>query len=271
MDIYPDKADRLLFETRSSLNLIRVWEKLNGFRYLTLDGVQHGGHIPGQPGRLILPYFKGAAAALIFLDKPKDYLFMGLGMAALPSFFRAIQPDAEIDIAEIDPSVTHTAKEWFGFREDAQTKVHHGDGREFVKATKKKYDAVFLDAYQELGIPSHMMTLEFMREVRAVLKPGGVAVSNLWGSAVNTNFGPSVKTLMAAFEHLYQFKSYTYNFIFVCDTRPDEIPAHELLKRAKKADERYDTGFSLLQMVRRNYSKVEEGEYGGEIIGDFSV
>jgi hypothetical protein len=65
MDIYPDKADRLLFETRSALNFIRVWEKLNGFRYLTLDGVQHGGHIPGQPGRLILPYFKGAAAALI--------------------------------------------------------------------------------------------------------------------------------------------------------------------------------------------------------------
>lgn len=264
MDIYPDKSDRLLFETRSSLNLIRVWEKLNGFRYLTLDGVQHGGHIPGQTGRLILPYFKGAAAALIFLDKPRDYLFMGLGMAALPSFFRAIQPEAEIDIAEIDPSVTQTAKDWFGFREDALTRVHHGDGREFVKTTKKKYDAVFLDAYQELGIPSHMMTLEFMQEVRAVLKPGGVAVSNLWGSAVNTNFGPSVKTLMAAFEHLYQFRSYTYNFIFICDTKPDEIPAHGLLKKAKKADERYDTGFSLLQMVRRNYSKVEEGEYEGE-------
>src|SRR3990172_4276050 len=169
MDIYPSKTDRLIFETRSELNEIRVFDKLNGLRYLILNGVQHGGHIPGQPWRLVLPYFKAAAAALAFLDKPGDYLFVGLGMGAMPSFFQAIQPDAGLDVVEIDPAVAKTAKEWFGLWADERLRVHTGDGREFIRKAQKRYDAGFLDAYRDMGVPDHMTTLEFMQEVRAAL------------------------------------------------------------------------------------------------------
>ena len=260
MDIYPGKEDKLLFEGKSCLNEIKVFDKQNGFRYLILNGVQHGGHIPGQPERLILPYFRSATAALAFLDGPKDYLFIGLGMGAMPSFLRTVQHDASIDVVEIDPDVTQAARDWFGLREDALLRVSHGDGREFVRGTRNRYDAVFLDAYQDVSVPKHLTTLEFMREVRGILKPGGVAVSNLWGSVVNPLFDSCVKTLQEAFNELYQFKSYTYNYIYIADTKDDEIPAHELLRRAKKVSEKIDLGFSLVEMVRRNYKKVERGE-----------
>jgi spermidine synthase len=269
MDIYPSKTDVLVFETRSRLQEIKVFDKLNGLRYLILNGVQHGGHIPGQPGRLVLPYFKSSVAALAFLDRPRSYLFVGLGMGAVPSYMWTVQQDADIDVIEIDPEVTDTAVNWFGLRPTDNLRVTNGDGREFINTTDKKYDAVFLDAYKDLSVPNHLTTVEFMREVRGVLKPGGVAVSNLWGSVVNPLFDRCVRTLQEAFTELYQFKSYTYNYIFVCDTKENEIPPHELLRRAKKTDDKYNLGFSLVQMVRKNYSHLEKDAFGrAEVITD---
>lgn len=79
MDIYPGKTDKLLFEDRSPIQELKVLEKLSGYRYLLLNGVQHGGNIPGQPGRLVLPYFKLATAALAFTERHRDFLMVGLG------------------------------------------------------------------------------------------------------------------------------------------------------------------------------------------------
>ena len=261
MDIYPGKEDRLLYEGRSGIQEIKVSEKLNGFRYLLLNGVQHGGHIPGQPHRLVLPYFKSAMAVLAFLDVPRDFLFVGLGMGALPVFFRATLPEAELDVIEIDPDVVKTAKDWFGLYEDDKLRVHTGDGREFVRGAKKKYDAIFLDAYQDVSVPSHLTTVEFMREVRGALKPGGAAVSNLWGSVVNPIFDPCVRTLQEVFPQLYQFRSYTYNYIFIASTVEEELPAHELMARAKQIDYKTGLGFSLLDMIRKNYKHIESDDF----------
>jgi spermidine synthase len=261
MDIYPGKEDTLLHQTRSALQEIKVFDKQNGLRYLILNGVQHGGHLPGQPAKLVLPYFRLAFAAMAFLEAPKRYLFIGLGMGAMPTFLHAVQPDAEIDVVEIDPGVVDVAREWFGFVEDGRLRVTVGDGREYVKNTSVKYDAVFLDAYADLGVPSHLTTLEFMQEVRAVIAPGGVAVSNLWGSVVNPQFSACVRTLQDAFTHLYQFRSYTYNFIFIADTKEKRIEPGELLTRAKKAGAGMELGFDLVGMVRRQYQINMDKEY----------
>jgi spermidine synthase len=261
MDIYPSKTDVLVFETRSPMQEIRVFDKRNGLRYLTLNGVQHGGHIPNQHGRLILPYFKSSLAALAFLDRPRNYLFVGLGMGAVPSYLWTVQPDADIDVIEIDPEVIRTAVDWFGLKTTDNLRVACGDGREFIKTTGRRYDAVFLDAYKDLGVPGHLTTVEFMREVRAVLRPGGVAVSNLWGPVVNPLFDSQVRTLQEAFTELYQFKSYTYNYIFVCDTKDKEIPAHELLARAKKAQLGTGSDSGLVELIRRQYRRVEKDDY----------
>jgi len=261
MDIYPGKEDQLLHQTRSAFQEIKVFEKLNGLRYLILNGVQHGGHLPGEPARLVLPYFKLAFVSLAFIDAPKHFLFIGLGMGAMPTFLRAVHPDAEIDVVEIDPGVVEVAKGWFGFTEDERLKLTVGDGREFVRDAAVKYDAVFLDAYADLGVPSHLTTLEFMQEVRGIIAPGGVAVSNLWGSVVNPQFSACVSTLQEAFTHLYQFRSYTYNFIFVADTKEERIEPGELLVRAKKVTTGRDSGLDLVGMVRRQYQINLDKEY----------
>jgi len=268
MDIYPGKADKLLAETKSPLHDIRVWEKLNGFRYLTLNGVQQGGNLPGRPEKLVLPYFRCSTAALAFLDAPRDYLFIGLGMGAVPMYFNTIQPDSYVDAVEIDPMVVDAAKYWFGLVEDERLKVTAGDGREFVRTTGRKYDAVFLDAYRDLSVPSHLTTVEFLEEVKGILKPGGVVVSNLWGSVVNPLFNSCVRGLQVTFPEVYQFRSYTYNFIFVADTKEGEIMPGDLLSRAKGAMSRMTLGFDLVELIRRQYTCATSHDFPAEPLHD---
>ncbi|MBI5190692.1 MAG: fused MFS/spermidine synthase [Nitrospirae bacterium] len=268
MDIYPGKEDKLVYEADTAIQHLKVFDKMNGFRYLTLNGVQHGGNLPGRPERLVLPYFRSAMAALVFLDKPKDYLFIGLGMGAMPAFLKLVQPDAEIDVVEIDPDVVGVAEVWFGLTQGNGLKVTVGDGRKFVVETEKRYDAVFLDAYQDLGVPTHLTTVEFMREVRGILKPGGVAVSNLWGSVVNPIFDNCVSTLLEVFPQLYQFKSYTYNYIFIADTSDRVLMPGELLTRAKKATAKMPLGFDLVELVRKNYTRLDKDSAGAMLLRD---
>ena len=83
------------------------------------------------------------------------------------------------------------------------------------------------------------------------LKPGGVAVSNLWGSAVNPRFDSCISIIAEAFPHLYRFKSYTHNYIIVGDTKEEEIQPHELLVRAKKTMQKINFGFDLVELIRR--------------------
>lgn len=261
MDIYPGKTDKLLFEDRSPIQELKVLDKLSGYRYLLLNGVQHGGNIPGQPGRLVLPYFKLATASLAFTERHRDFLMVGLGIGALPSFFRYILPDAKIDVAEYDPYVTKAAEEYFGFLRDSNLRVFFGDGREFVNSTAKKYDAIFLDAYRNVSVPSHMTTLEFILEVKEKLQPGGAVVWNLWGSVVNPLFEPCVRTLLDAFPNVYQFKSYTYNYIFIAHNQEAGLQPHEVLIRAKAVDKKFSLGFSLTDIVRKGFSKVELSDF----------
>ncbi len=57
------------------------------------------------------------------------------------------------------------------------------DGRIFVKrvaAQKPDYDLVLLDAFEADYIPEHMLTREFLEEVKSTMAPGGVIVRNAW-------------------------------------------------------------------------------------------
>lgn len=41
-----------------------------------------------------------------------------------------------------------------------------------------RYDLILMDAFEKDYIPEHMLTREFLSEVRSILQPGGVVASN---------------------------------------------------------------------------------------------
>jgi spermidine synthase len=79
-------------------------------------------------------------------------------------------------------------------------RVTISDGRVFVKraaAQKPNYDLVLLDAFDADYIPEHMLTREFLQEVKSAMAPGGVIVANTFSDSA-----------------LYDYESVTYRDVF---------------------------------------------------------
>lgn len=138
-----------------------------------------------QRERLVLPYTQALFAAFYAVPKPRRVLVVGLGGGVVPRAIRKVFPDVEIDSVELDPAVAKVAGSYFGFSGDARSRVHVDDGRLFVRKQVRagaKFDLVMLDAFEKASIPEHMLTREFLSEVKALLSPGGVVAANTFAS-----------------------------------------------------------------------------------------
>jgi len=137
---------------------------------------------------------------LYLQPEPDKILIIGLGGGTLPSTLSRIFPKAKIDTIEIDPAVVRVAQKYFNFRTTSTNNVSEEDGRVFVKRaiTKgMKYDLIMLDAFDHDYIPEHLLTQEFLKEVKKVMTPGGVLTANTWSSS-----------------RLYDHESATYESVF---------------------------------------------------------
>ena len=139
-----------------------------------------------HPQRLVFGYTRMMLGALLMGPPPQRILVVGLGGGTLPATLARLLPDADIDAVEIDPAVVRVAADWFGFQPGPRLHVATEDGRTFVRRMGREgrhYDLVMLDAYDQQYIPEHMLTLEFLQEVRALLAPGGVVAANTFSAS----------------------------------------------------------------------------------------
>ena len=83
---------------------------------------------------------------------------------------------------EIDPVVVDVAYRYFELPRAPRLRVHVGDGRRFLAANPKRWDAIVIDAFFADAIPFHLVTREFLDLARGRLNPGGVIVTNAIGA-----------------------------------------------------------------------------------------
>ncbi|MEC8820472.1 MAG: fused MFS/spermidine synthase, partial [Pseudomonadota bacterium] len=153
-----------------------------------------------RPQEVVFPYTKMIFAALLLQDNPTSILIVGLGGGTLPKTLSQLFPSAVIDVVEIDAAVYRVAQQFFKFKETDQVKVSIADARVYVKRAqirKNSYDIIILDAFTGEYIPEHLMTKEFLEEVRSLLTSTGVVVANTFSSS-----------------KLYNYESVTYRSVF---------------------------------------------------------
>jgi spermidine synthase len=105
-----------------------------------------------------------------------DMLLIGLGGGSILKSFYADNWD--IEVVEIDPSVTEMAVKYFGV-EPGHGTFYHMDGREFLKNSSKKYDLIIMDAFGSSSVPFHLTTIEFFTIVKRNLTQRGFLAINL--------------------------------------------------------------------------------------------
>jgi len=153
-----------------------------------------------EPDKLVFQYTRMELSGLYLNPNPKRILIIGEGGSTIPTALQEMLPDAQIDLVELDEAVDSVARAYFDFKPGPKTRVFISDGRIFVKrivAQKPNYDLVLLDAFEADYIPEHMLTREFLQEVKAIMAPNGVIVANTFSNSA-----------------LYDHESVTYRDVF---------------------------------------------------------
>lgn len=181
-----------------------------------------------DPHRFALNYTRMMMGGTLFMgDAPKRVLIIGLGGGSIPTALREVLPDAQIDVVEIDPAVTRVARKYFGFQDGPKLKVFEVDGRVYVKRVLRegvKYDAILLDAFDHEYIPEHLLTREFLAEVKSLLTPAGVLVGNTFSSS--QLYAHESTTYAAVFGKFFNLKA--ANRVIVA--RPAGLPTEAQLR-----------------------------------------
>ena len=141
-----------------------------------------------NPQRLLFDYVRMTFAGLLIQPEPERTLMIGLGGGTISRVLADVYRGMQIDLVEVDPAVVKVARDYFGFHATDNTPVHVMDGRVFVRRAAlrgEKYDLVILDAFDGDYIPEHLMTVEFLTDIRALLSENGVVIANTFtGSAL---------------------------------------------------------------------------------------
>ncbi len=133
-------------------------------------------------------------------DENFKSLTIGGGGYTFPRYMEVVYPKAQIDVVEIDPEVTNIVYKHLGLSANTRINSYNTDGRWFVMNCKEKYDLIFTDAYNDLSIPYHLTTKEFVAQLKSILNPDGLIMSNIIDNFQVGAFLPSyIRTLREVF------------------------------------------------------------------------
>ncbi|MFU8816806.1 MAG: spermidine synthase [Pseudomonadales bacterium] len=183
-----------------------------------------------RPREMVFAYTRMMMASLLLNPEPQRILVLGLGGGTLPLALDEILPDSYIDAVEIDPAVVRVAREFFAFAPSERVRVAAQDGRVFVKRALQqgeRYDLIMLDAFTGEYIPEHMMTEEFLREVKQLLSEDGVLAANTF--SVSDLYDHESVTYQAVFGTFFNMNP-TSGGNRVVLARRGELPPRELLE-----------------------------------------
>jgi spermidine synthase len=199
----------LTYEGESVYNYLQVRELPDRTILSTnvLFGVQS---VKMKAGGLTGMYYDTALAAPLMAgvqDKDRfDLLILGMGSGTYASqcreFFGGGRTLA-VEGVEIDEQITALARTYFALPEDVRVTTY--DGRAYLQSSDRRYDAILVDAYQDITIPFQMSTAEFFTLVREHLRPDGVmAVNmNLHADGEGSINQALADTIASVFPHVY--------------------------------------------------------------------
>jgi spermidine synthase len=253
---------RVIWERDTAYQYARVVEDPDGERRLELNEGQavHSVYRPGQwlTGNywdefLVLPLAARPAP-------PRSVAILGNAAGTTARAYAHFFPATRVDGVEIDGELTRVGRELFGLG-GPNVHLHTADARPFLRGTKRRFDAIFVDAYHQPYIPFYLATREFFQLVRDRLRPGGSVVVNVGHPAGDQHLEQVLSsTMRAVFRTVVRDPSEDVNSILLAT---DATASPAALRAATPA-----LAPELQTVARTTASRLAPGLRGGRVYTD---
>jgi MFS family permease len=173
-------------------------------RVLWLNSARHSYVDLADPRYLEFAYAQWITAAVsgVSGSAPQDVLHLGGGGFTLPTYYAALGTRDQV-VLELDRGLVDLSRKRLALRTRPSLRVQVGDGRALLaRQPPASRDLLIGDAFGHLVVPWHLATVELTRDVRRVLRPGGVYALNLIDGPARRFARAEVATVAAVFDHV---------------------------------------------------------------------
>ncbi len=176
----------------SSIKVMNWTDPKSGraIKSMVLGGVVHASVFTdtAQAEELVHPYTRSYRLASDLAPLPGRVLMLGGAAYTVPRDILKREPQALVEVAEIDPSMPKIAKEYFGLGDSPRLVNHEIDGRRFLESTPAaSFDWILGDAFGSyFSVPFELTTVQAHAAIAKALRPGGLYVANMIGTLEGT-------------------------------------------------------------------------------------
>jgi spermidine synthase len=132
-----------------------------------------------------------------------DAVHLGGGALTLPRYVAVTRPGSRQRVVEIDQPLTDLVREHLPLPRGARIRVRADDARVGLAAFHAhSADVVVCDVFAGARTPGHLTTVEFVADVRRVLRPHGVYAANVADGPPLRFARGQIATLRSVFRHV---------------------------------------------------------------------
>lgn len=185
----PDGSPALIHTAYNSIVLAEAEVGKRMMRTLSTDpGGSQSGIYVDDPDELAFAYTRFYTLGPALVPGATRILLLGGGACSIPRwlygahspFPSEVRDHLRLDVVELDPGMTETARRYFGLPETPAMRIVHEDARRFLNTCNEQYDLVFVDLFNSAySIPFHVITNEAVMALRQAVAPHGVLICNV--------------------------------------------------------------------------------------------
>lgn len=128
---------------------------------------------------------------------------LGAGACALARAWDTTRPGSTQLAVDFDEKLTVLVRQWFDLPGRPQLRIRAADARDaLVSLHPGSRDVIVRDVFAQARTPAHLMTVEFVAEVSARLRDGGIYLVNIGARGPLTTARAEVAALQQVFPHV---------------------------------------------------------------------
>ncbi|GIX14809.1 MAG: polyamine aminopropyltransferase 1 [Paracoccaceae bacterium] len=171
------RIDRMLYDSKTAHQRIRIFENARFGRVMTLDGV-----VQVTEGDEFVYHEMMAHVPILAHGLAREVLVIGGGDGGMAREVLRHASVARCTMVEIDRGVVDLCREHMpgisqGVFDDPRLDLVIADGAEFVARTDRRFDVIIVDSTDPIGPGEVLFTETFYGRAKRCLAPGGILVT----------------------------------------------------------------------------------------------